>query len=46
MPLNYHDLNIYKLYDYKNFLNNNYIINNNDKFLIIHHNNKFYENIL
>jgi hypothetical protein len=46
MPLNEHDLNIYKLYDYKNYLDNNYNINYNDKFLIIHHNNKFYENIL
>ena len=40
-PKNEHDLNIYKLYDYKTYLDNGYNISD-EPFLIIH-NNDFYE---
>ena len=41
-PKNKHDLDIYKLYDYKTYLDNNYTISDKDSFFIIH-NNDFYE---
>ena len=41
-PKNEHDLNIFKLYDYKTYLDNNYTISDKDSFFIIH-NNDFYE---
>ena len=42
-PINNHDLDIYKLYDYKNYLKSG--ISNDDKYFIIHYNKKFYETI-
>ena len=45
MPINDHDLDIYKIYDYKTYLNNGYTINKDNKCLIIHYNNNFYESI-
>ena len=45
MPLNNHDLDIYKLYDYKTYLDNNYSLTENEKYIIIHYNNNFYESI-
>ena len=41
-PKNEHDLNIFKLYDYKIYLDKNYTISDKDSFFIIH-NNDFYE---
>ena len=43
MPLNNHDLDIYKLYDYKTYLYNRYTLTNDNKYIIIHHNNNFYQ---
>ena len=40
-PINNHDLDIYKLYDYKNYLKSG--ISKDDKYFIIHYNKKFYE---
>ena len=45
MPLNNHDLDIYKLYDYKTYLDNKYSLTENEKYIIIHYNNNFYESI-
>ena len=41
MPTNIHDLDIFKLYDYKQYIESG--ITNEDKFFIIHYNKNFYE---
>ena len=41
MPTNIHDLDIFKLYDYKKYLESG--ITTEDKYFIIHYNKNFYE---
>ncbi len=43
MPENIHDLDIYKLYDYKSYLEQNYSIDNLPCFVL--YKNKFYQSI-